>query len=109
MKLIAGLVFTGFVAIAAGSAAEAAPSFNCKYAKFNAERAICGNPTLQRYDRQMARLYRFALSHPYGYSIKKLKKEQQQWLARRNACGWDEACLAEAYLARNEVLENFGD
>ena len=108
MKLIAGLMLCGLAA-AAGSPAAAAPSFNCKYARLSAEKALCSNRTLQRYDRQMARLYGFALSNPYGYSIKKLKTGQKQWLTKRNSCGWDAACLAEAYLLRNEWLENFGD
>ena len=109
MKLLATLALSaGLLAITA-TMASASPSFNCRYASLATEKAICGNSYLQQLDRQMAGLYRFAQSHLYGYSAKKLRNSQRGFLRSRNSCGWNIGCIEANYNDRNTFLETFGD
>lgn len=109
MRISAIILVALGLALMATTTAAAAPSFSCKKAKRATEKAICQSDYLQLLDRQMALLYAYALKYPHGYSRAELQREQRAFLAERNGCGWDDACIEAAYNARNEFLETFGD
>ena len=109
MKLLAAVALSASLLAISATGSSAAPSFNCRYASLATEKAICGNSYLQQLDRQMAGLYRFAQSHLYGYSAKKLRNSQRGFLRSRNSCGWNIGCIEANYNDRNTFLETFGD
>jgi uncharacterized protein YecT (DUF1311 family) len=65
------------------------PSFDCAKAGTATEKAICANGRLARLDRAIAKAWR-ALKDDFG----ELKDEQTAFLAQRDACGADVACLS---------------
>jgi len=60
------------------------PSFDCKKATRAVEKAICSDPDLSRLDREMDAAYKAALASLTGKASKRLKQEQQEFLATRN-------------------------
>ena len=60
------------------------PSFDCKKATRAVEKAICSDPDLSRLDREMDAAYKAALANLTGRAAKRLKQEQQDFLATRN-------------------------
>ncbi|MGS4946640.1 peptidoglycan-binding protein [Meridianimarinicoccus sp. RP-17] len=83
---------------AAGTGADTGPSFDCALALSDAERAICADPRLGTLDRQLAAAW--AAASAAGTPA----EEQRAWLAERNACGTDAACLAATMQARLGAL-----
>ncbi len=83
-----------------GASGAAAQSFDCAKARLATELAICDSARLSRLDREMASLY-FAL--PYVVR-EEIKGSQRRWLRRRNACGYDQRCIARSYRRRIDVL-----
>ena len=66
----------------------------CGASRLNeAERTVCGSETLANLDAAMEAVYGALRAAPGDRS-------QNDWLARRNDCGADEACIAAAYLRR---------
>ncbi|AXS39416.1 hypothetical protein [Breoghania sp. L-A4] len=82
---------------------SAAQSFNCRYAKLPAEVAICQDPELSDLDSRMAALY-FSLP-PRVRSYE--SRPQKAWLSRRNRCGYNARCIADAYDDRIYELRNY--
>lgn len=70
------------------------------------DEAICARPALRRLDRAMAKQYQVALSIS-GDDLPNLRAEQAQWITVRDACGGDEACIAERYRERLNVLADY--
>jgi len=86
--------------------ARAAPSFDCRKAASETEKAICASPALGLLDRQQQRAWRAmneALQEHPAFSA--LKQEQRAWLALRERCAADTACIAEAYRRRISQLQ----
>jgi uncharacterized protein len=81
-----------------------AASFNCNYAKLPAEVAICQSPGLGELDEQMAQLYFGIVNYAPAWAASQIKSQQTRWLARRNACGYNDYCLTDAYQQRIGVL-----
>ncbi|MBV9043918.1 MAG: DUF4163 domain-containing protein [Alphaproteobacteria bacterium] len=86
-----------------------APSFDCRKAKSNIEKAVCGDAKLARLDRQMAEAYESKLAEGEfdPDAAKKLKADQRAWLAATmKACNIAAPgpCLANAYAARIAVI-----
>jgi hypothetical protein len=79
------------------------PSFACAKARSAVEQAICSSATLAGYDRSVAAAYRRALSLA-GDESADVRQEQTRWLASRNACGSDAACLAKSMRERTAQL-----
>jgi uncharacterized protein len=111
LRLVA---FAAAVFIAATNAA-AGPSFDCTRAQSVAEKTICDVPFLHWTDRQMARLYKLALSQNAN-AQNRIVAGQRTFLTRRDTCRDDIACLDLAYktrfkeLATNvNVYEAFGE
>lgn len=70
------------------------------------EATICASPALRKLDRKLTKQYRVALSIS-GDDEENLRTEQNEWIAERNTCGEDEACIAEAYRERLNVLADY--
>ncbi|HLK64438.1 MAG TPA: lysozyme inhibitor LprI family protein [Bryobacteraceae bacterium] len=88
--------------------AKPTPSFDCSKAATPVEKAICGSIALAAFDRSVAESYRSAINQQKetgdAKSLKAVQDSQRQWLAKRNACGADAACLQKAMQARLEEL-----
>ena len=86
-----------------------APSFDCVKAATVVEKAICADAPLARLDRQTAEAYQTALHNAYEPNAQaKLRQEQRDWLAKRNAaCGGPApgACLTKFYRDRLAVFD----
>jgi tetratricopeptide (TPR) repeat protein len=60
------------------------PTFDCGSAKRAVEKAICSDPELARLDRQVDDAYRAALGRLKPAAARRLKREQREFIARRN-------------------------
>jgi uncharacterized protein len=88
------------VAASAMPAAAAGPSFSCAGDLSPTEEAICSNDSLTALDRTLAAAYKSMLaSFPAGEKST-LIAVQNAWIAKRDACDTDEACIRSAYAAR---------
>jgi uncharacterized protein len=97
-------------AIAFSVSTAQAASFNCRYAKLPAEVAICDDAELEQLDEDMSRIYFRILEVAEGADRAELKRTQRRFIAKRNACGYNDGCIARAYERRIEFLENnYGD
>ena len=76
-----------------------AASFDCKKAKTETEKSICGSDELSKRDEQLAKAYREALSRTAKAGAKqKLQREQREWPALRDArCHTNVSCLKSEY------------
>lgn len=86
----------------ASSTASAGPAFNCRYAKLPVEVAICDSSYLSSLDRRMSRTYYRVMDSQYvKYEAPSLgrdiKRRHKRWIRRRNACGYNEGCIARRY------------
>ncbi len=89
-------------AMPAPSPASMGPSFDCRKAASADERAICASADLAAIDRQLADAYSAALASADDATA--IKAAQRQWIADRQSCGSDGACLAAAYDRRIAAL-----
>jgi len=72
--------------VGALKAVEGKPSFNCATARRAVEKAICANATLANLDREIHGSFVRALQEaPSPRDIKTVKREQEEFIARRNA------------------------
>jgi uncharacterized protein YecT (DUF1311 family) len=96
------------VALTLTSSVTAAPSFDCARARSNTEQMICGEPagepSLQWFDRQLARLYKLVLKQAHGQAREQLVAEQGRFLVARDACSVDYECVLKAYEVRLAAL-----
>jgi uncharacterized protein YecT (DUF1311 family) len=86
--------------------ADATPkaSFVCAKAQSPSEQALCKSIPLAAWDRSVAAAYRHALKTADTDAAEALRKEQSAWLAQRDACGADAACLEKAMRERVDAL-----
>ena len=95
-------------------------SFDCANAQTAVEKTICGSMELALLDRNVSSRYTSHLESLAGWAkdgesqkekasdaIRELKKAQKAWLAKRNTCGADPACLAKSMDDQAEFLEKF--
>lgn len=73
-----------------------APSFDCKLANNETERAICSNSRLARVDVYTAEMYRCML-HSSSTDTDELRFRQRSWITKRNSCLSDVGCLRGSY------------
>jgi uncharacterized protein YecT (DUF1311 family) len=98
--------------LAAGAAAQPAP--DCRQAKTEADKAICGNPDLAAADKRMAEAYAAFRAELPPDQQKALLADQRRWITRRAAaCGEksDDAlvqCLLAETDARRRLLAGEG-
>ena len=91
--------------VAEGDAGTAAkPSFPCDGDLGAAERQICGSATLAGLDRRLAEAYGDASTRLSGAAQQALVQGQRRWLAARNRCKADAACLEARYRERLAAL-----
>ena len=92
----------GSTAAMTGTASAEGPGFNCRYAKLPVEVAICDSSYLSSLDRRMSRTYYRVMNSQFiKYEDpalgRQIKRDHRRWIARRNACGYDEGCIARRY------------
>ncbi|MDH5259079.1 MAG: lysozyme inhibitor LprI family protein, partial [Gammaproteobacteria bacterium] len=73
-------------------------------------KTICGSVGLAAYDKSVSETYKkiraYYRSKPNaGKYIKELKKNQREWLKKRNSCGNDEKCLENSMAKRISKME----
>jgi uncharacterized protein len=89
--------------LAGGSAvpaAAASPSFPCAGSLAPAEAVICSNDELAALDRTLAVAYTRMLDSFPASEKSTLVAVQKAWVAQRDACRTDTACIRAAYTAR---------
>jgi uncharacterized protein len=94
-----------------GSAGAANPSFACTGAITPTEKVICSDDTLAALDRALATAYRNKFdglpvesADALDEVVKSLVITQRAWLAHRDSCGTDTACVYNAYIVRKRTL-----
>lgn len=98
------LIAGAMLASATGAAAQ---SFECRYARWPDEIAICDDAMLSRLDERMSRLfYRVRDSLDRGERAD-LDADQDNWLRSRRRCGRDPDCLEMAYRRRIRELRDY--
>jgi len=78
-------------------------SFACSAARTPTEKAICGSRALAGYDRSLAAAYRRGLKR-HDDDKAAFEQAQRDWLATRDACGGDAACISDRLQERLDVL-----
>lgn len=78
-------------------------SFDCAKAKTATEKAICADANLAAWDRSVALAWRRLRESDRGIDAT-TKEKHTKWLATRDACGTDAACLAAAMAAHTGEL-----
>jgi uncharacterized protein len=107
------LLLVATVGLPGGSAHAA--SFPCAKAATPTEQAICADAQLSRLDEQLAEAYRAAAAvlgatlecqpgKPSETAVQPLRASQRAWIAERDRCGRDRACLRRHYERRLAVL-----
>lgn len=97
-------------AISAYQSPASAASFSCMNMEdMNAvERTICDSHRLGALDERLDSWYRRAqVRAGYFDQTEWLRAGQRDWLAGRNACGYDIRCLSRAYHSRIRELKNY--
>ncbi|RZI80384.1 MAG: hypothetical protein EOP38_22655 [Rubrivivax sp.] len=87
-------------------AAAVTPSFACTKARLPAEKAICASAALASYDRSLAQGWTYTVQFCDGDTdcIAEARQAQKQWVAQRNRCGSDQACLHKTMRERLDAL-----
>ena len=80
------------------------PSFDCRRAQTVVERTICAEPLLGALDAALADSYRMKTARLNDAEAGEERARQNAWLALRDRCGGDVACLEQAYEGRIAVL-----
>jgi len=82
-------------------------SFDCKKAKTDVEKTICGDPELSKLDEQLARLYKQGIERAEGVSHREtLRSWQNAWLKYRDTrCGAQVECLRGYYKYRISIFD----
>jgi uncharacterized protein len=89
----------------AGSLPANAASFDCSKASTGTEIAICRHAGLSELDVRMATLFAVRMQIPMLMGARgAAQDEQRAFVARRNSCGADLACLRQTYQSRIAVL-----
>jgi uncharacterized protein len=91
--------------VALASPWASATSFDCRKAATDAEKTICGSGLLGKLDDVLSGNYRNMLTGNLGDGGKDLKREQKEWLHKRNACK-SEKCLVDTYRSRIDEICN---
>ena len=96
--------------ICVAPAAAASPSFPCAGNLSSTEKVICADDNLAALDVALAAAYKNKLANPgpQDYSLDDPRDAipitQKAWLAHRNSCGADKACIRKAYVIRTTAL-----
>ncbi|MBS0234913.1 MAG: hypothetical protein JSR99_15675 [Proteobacteria bacterium] len=99
---VTAMIFASISGIA--TAGEYAP-LDCNKARSPAEQTICDSYALGQSEARMATLFAVATSLVAMGQRGDIQDAQREWLAARDACGKNTACLAVAYGRRIGALE----
>ena len=101
-------IFAGLLLLTAGAGVQPAhaASFDCAKAAAPDEIAICAHRELDDADVEMATRYEMLLQLLAMGAAGDLRDAQKTWLASRQACGADLACLRSAYATRIAALKS---
>lgn len=80
------------------------PSFSCGAARKPAERTICASPELATMDRQVADLYARLRTAGTPAQREALRADQIRWMAKRDACRTNAACIETRMKERRAAL-----
>lgn len=87
------------------------PGFDCARPNNDAERTICSNDDLAGMDQDLNSQYKLAVSNITSEAaggtpadVARFRREQSEWIARRNDCGGDAGCLTQSYRSRLKAL-----
>jgi uncharacterized protein len=110
-RFVAALTVLLLSWLSALPAAAASPSFACGGALALTERVICADESLAALDVAMAAAYQKELAALPQESANQLEETrgglmlvQKAWLAHRNQCGANKACIRRAYALRTREL-----
>ena len=81
-----------------------AQGFNCRYAHYTDEAAICQDPALGRLDDQLTATYNSVYRQLPPDAQRRLDRGEDAWVLERRRCGANSGCLSEAYRRRLAVL-----
>lgn len=93
--------------IAMAPVAGVAASFDCSKNLTPMESLICSDNSLSQLDEKMSKAYSAALARSSDKAA--LRREQREWIARRDPCGANRDCLEGAYKTRIMDLELAAD
>jgi uncharacterized protein YecT (DUF1311 family) len=79
------------------------PSFNCRFARTQTEKLVCGSPSLAAQDREMASLYYALMAEANPATRNHLRRSRDAFLGKRERCG-SASCVSAAYSARMAEL-----
>lgn len=102
--LLAMLIPSGNVA----RAEAPSPSFSCKVAKTDVEKAICADPELSDDDRKVASAYQAALKTVPPADLAAFRQNQREWLYSRDfGCTPEDraSCIKARYVDRLKTLQ----
>ena len=85
--------------------AAEAQGFNCRYAHYADEAAICQDSALGRLDDQLTSAYNNVYRRLPPDAQRRLDRDEDAWLLQRRQCGADPRCLTEAYQQRMSALQ----
>lgn len=100
--LIASAVIAGLLALSATTTAAAEPT--CAAALTVTEKIVCASEVLGKLDQRLSRLYGWLVVSLGERERAQLVNEQRLFLAFRDVCGGDAACLRASYLTRIDDL-----
>jgi uncharacterized protein len=110
------LLGAALAALCLGAAPSRAAPFDCARLSTVTEAAICADPTLSRFDRDVAAAYadilkdfQLASEARKSPAVAALEAGQHAWLAERARCAGDTACLGLVYRRRLAVLASRPD
>jgi uncharacterized protein len=109
--LAAAVVAAGLIGASLRLAAAAEPSFACTGKLTPTEAAICNDDGLAALDRALAAAFKVKLdaiaagtAHADDDDRDAVAITQKAWIAHRNECGPDRACIRKAYTIRTGTL-----
>jgi len=85
------------------SAVSASPGFDCAHALPGAQTVVCGDNQLAQLDAETDRLYKLVDAHTGDPERAALKRLQDGWTAKRDACAATvdvKSCLVQTYASR---------
>ncbi|XTI72221.1 pesticin C-terminus-like muramidase [Acidithiobacillus sp. AC3] len=94
------------------TAASGVSAMDCSKARTPTEKTICGDPELEKMDRQLNRDYRSFLDEyqkkgNHDCLLEDETAKQKAWLKERDACGTDVNCIKFAYADRSNLLRSY--
>lgn len=101
LPLLASTVLLG----ALSCLAAPAQSFNCRYAHYTDETAICQDQALGRLDNQLNSVFNDTMRRLPPQEQQRLGQSEDAWVRERRRCGADSRCIAQAYQNRMHQLE----